>query len=277
MRLAFVAVFVAGPAFAVERPPAVPRAELTRLEQALSRAADSAAQPHVFALTGAECRGYRIDGLGAVFVLPPRALRSRTVVWRTPVGPSGMAPRDRQIRVIELQAQELQREAARTHAEVERAIAEVQREVAKRRSASARPVGASTPPPAEAPAPPAAPEASPATPPEEPDAPLPPAPPWIRWLEAELPQEQEAPADAVIARTRAALVEALVDHGGELRSLGAEETIAAAIDFVPNFAFGPGRPEKTLVLRVRKKDLDERRAGRIGPEQLRARIEVVEY
>jgi hypothetical protein len=269
MRGALLAsILVATGLAAEERGSADPRAELAPLEQALSQAADQIARPNVFALTGAECRGYRIEGLGAVFVLPPRAVRSRHLaVWRVAPAHRG-ATRDRQIRVIELQAEELQREAARTHAQVERAIAEVQREVDRRRAATERS--------ASAPAPVAAP-----SPPDVPAPPLPPPPPWSRWLEAgpsdEDEDEQEAPADAVVARMRAALVEALAEHAPALSGLRVGETIAVAIDFVPSFPFGPARPDKTLVVRVRKKDLDERRAGRIGIEQLKSRIEAVEY
>jgi len=267
MRGALLAsILVATGLAAEERASTDPRAELALLEQALSQAADQVARPNVFALTGAECRGYRIEGLGAVFVLPPRAVRPRNMaVWR--VAPAQRsATRDRQIRVIELQAEELQREAARTHAEVERAIAEVQREVDRRRAATERS--------ANAPAPVAAP-----SPPDAPVPPLPPSPPWSRWLEAgpSDEDEQEAPAGAVIARMRAALVEALAEHAPALSGLRADETIAVAIDFVPSFPFGRARPDKTLVVRVRNKDLDERRAGRIGLERLRARIEAVEY
>jgi hypothetical protein len=228
----------------------------------------------VFALTGAECRGYRIAGVGAVFVLPPRAVRSRgVVVWRQVQRPSRLAPPDRQLRVVELQAEELQREAARTHAEVERALAAVQREIERRRAAPAR-VAAAEPSAPEAPLPPEAPPGP--LPPPPAVAPLPPAPPWSLWLEAGDLEEQEAATEAVIGRMRAALVEALAAHAAAI-GLRGDETLAAAIDFVPSLPLGSARPDRTLVLRVRKKDLDERRAGRIDADQLKARIEAAEY
>jgi hypothetical protein len=270
MRAAMFGCLLAAPVLVVAAPLAAEtRDDLAPLERALTQAADRVARPNVLGLTGADCRGYRIDGVGAVFVLPPRAVRSHgVVVWRRVPGGPPARGRDREIRVIEQQALELQREAARTHAEVERAMAEVQREVERRRAAAGR-VASTQPAPPTAPPSPVAPEA--------PLAPLPPSPPWSLWLDPGNTDDLEAPAEAVVERMRVALVEALAEHGTALRGLRADETIAAAVDFVPSFPFGPSRPEKTLVLRVRKKDLEERRTGRIGPDQLRARIETAEY
>ncbi|HET7292574.1 MAG TPA: hypothetical protein VFM88_09125 [Vicinamibacteria bacterium] len=247
-----------------------PRAELRALEAALARAADAVARPGVFALQSGACRGYRIEGVGAVFVLPARAVRGQGQLVRqrtdARVGRRVRAvphsELDREIQVVEQQAEALQREAARTHQEVERAIAEVQWEIQRRH-----------PEQPTAPAPPEAP-----SPPEPPAAPEPPIPPWTLWFDAGLEDEaSEAPAATVVARMRTALVDALSTHGGTLRALRPEETIAAAVDFVPGFPFGVAKVERTLVVRIRKRDLDERKAGRIGPDELKARVEVAEY
>ena len=261
---------------AQEAPPSrdpESRSELRALEAALTRAADAVARPSVFALQAGACRGYRIEGVGAVFVLPPRALRSggSLVMWRRPADRAGrvsMIPQpelDREIRVIEQQAEALQREAARTQLEVERAVAEVRSEIHRRQPEPAPPVA-----PSDAPLPPEAP-----TPPE---APLPPTPPWTLWFDAGFAEEQaETPAATLVTRMRGALVDALSSHGATLRALRDEETIAAAVDFVPGFPFAGGRVERTLVVRVRKKDLAERQAGRIGADELKTRIAVAEY
>jgi len=51
-----------------------------------------------------------------------------------------------------------------------------------------------------------------------------------------------------------------------------------AVDFLPGGAFVMhARPSKTLVVRARRKDLEERARGRLSPEELRKRIETVEY
>ncbi len=282
MRGTSLLLAVALPVAAAEAPPADPRAELRLLEVALSRAADRVARPNVFALNEAECRGYRIAGVGAVFVLPPRALRSRSLlVWRVPEPPASRTPRasrDPRIRVVERQAVELQREAERTHAEVERAIDAMRRQIERRRAVEMRAAGIALPEPPstpQAPEPPSTP--APPSPAEAPEAPLPPPPPWALWVEAGEGLESEAPAESVVPRMRASLIEVLTEHGLLLQGLRPEETIAAAVDFVPSFPFGGSQPEKTLVLRVRKKDLEERRSGKISPDQLRTRIEAVEY
>ena len=124
--------------------------------------------------------------------------------------------------------------------------------------------------PAATPLPPAAP-----TPPE---APLPPTPPWTLWFDAGFAEEEpETPAATLVTRMRGALVDTLSSHGATLRALRDEETIAAAVDFVPGIPFAGARVERTLVVRVRKKDIDERQAGRIGAAELRTRIAVEEY
>jgi hypothetical protein len=268
-----------------------PRAELRNLELFLSRAADRIARPSAFIMGDAACRGYRIEGVGAVFVIPPRAMRSRNVVvWRMPQMQAPRPPRDRRLQVVEQQAELLQRDAARQHAEVERAMDEVQRELARRIAlaqaqgtpmpgpapAAPTPAAAAVPAAPAAPVPPAPPEA-----PEAPEAPTTPTaiapPPWALWFETDDEFEAEAPAETVVPRMRAAIVETLAAHGPELRGLRPDETIATAVEFVPSFPFGSGEPEKTLVIRIRKKDLDDVQSGRLSAEQLKARVESVEY
>jgi hypothetical protein len=54
--------------------------------------------------------------------------------------------------------------------------------------------------------------------------------------------------------------------------------VAVAVDFEPAGLFAPSaRPEKTLVVRARVRDLDSCSRGAIAPEELRRRIEVIEY
>lgn len=152
-------------------------------------------------------------------------------------------------------------------------MAEMQRELEWRLQSDSRPARAAASDPAASP-PPAA-TALPVPPP--PEAPVPPAPPWALWFDSGDAEESEAPTAVVVERMRDALAGALADHGLALKGLRPEETIAAAVDFVPSFRFDGVRGEKTLVLRVKKRDLQEGKVGRIGPDQLRARIEVVEY
>lgn len=179
---------------------------------------------------------------------------------------------------LEAQAEAFQREAEKAQREVERAMAEVERAVRRR---AARLAGASAPPepppPAEAPAAPTA--------PAPPSAPL---PPWAFWFETE--QTDPRAPESVIREVGSAVAGVLEAHGGRLRLLRPEEVVTVAVDFFPQegtraFAWSmgdrPGHPraraERTLIVRVRKKDLDERQSGRIASEELRKRIEILEY
>ena len=138
------------------------------------------------------------------------------------------------------------------------------------------------PPPPTAPAAPeapAAPKAPRAAVPSAPaEAPLPPPPPpWRYWFEAHSPQDARRP-DAVVADVRAALVEALVGQPGRLPGLGPDEFVTVVVDFeAGGLAASHARPERTLVLRARARDLDARARGAIPPEELRRRLEVSEY
>jgi hypothetical protein len=50
------------------------------------------------------------------------------------------------------------------------------------------------------------------------------------------------------------------------------------VDFVPGGIFAvSARPEKTLVVSARAKDVAARARGTITPEELRKRVEVTEY
>jgi hypothetical protein len=162
------------------------------------------------------------------------------------------------------QAEALRREAARTQAELDRALTQIERRV--------RP---QAPGPAKAPA-----DLEPGTPLE---APLPPEPPpWSLWFE---PEETEARApERVIHDVGDAVTHVLETHGARLALLRPDEALVVTVDFVRRapglMGFGPEarpRPERTLVVRVRKRELEARRDGKLAAEELRKRIEYVEY
>jgi len=136
-----------------------------------------------------------------------------------------------------------------------------------------------------APATPAAPgvppvaAAAPVTAPAPAAPPAPPAPPWRFWFRGEEETDRRTP-ERVMTDVRQAIVEALEAHGHVLAVVRPQELVTVAVDFTtPIFAIEAERPrpERTLVLRVRKKDLDERAAGRLAAEELRRRVEVLEY
>lgn len=283
------------------------RGELEALEALLDKAVSQVSRPRVGLLAGGESsRGYHLKGYGAVFVLAPRALprprklfvvrdgSGRMRFGRDAEGLKGetqqLAPaarereaeqRDRQLQVVVAEVEAFQREAEEARARAEEAFEEIAREMRVR---LAPPPPAPVAPPAPpapvaepAPAPPPAPVAPPAPAPEAPPLPVAPPPPWRFWFEAQEPDDQRPP-ERLVGDVRAAVTNALESPAARLRSLGAEEYIVVAVDFVPGGIFAENaRPERTLVVRVRRRDLEQRQAGRIAPEELRRRIEYLEY
>jgi hypothetical protein len=108
---------------------------------------------------------------------------------------------------------------------------------------------------------------------------LPPPPaPWRYWFETADEADDARPATQIVADVRAAMTDALEAQGATLASVGPDELLVTAVDFVSGPALIPaGRPDKTIVLRVRRKDLEDRRSGKISPEELRKRIDYAEY
>jgi hypothetical protein len=280
------AVATAGSAQETAKP--VARERLEALEAQLDRAVDRVSLPHAARLLGRaeSARAYRLPGYGVVLVLTPRALpgaaghvyilqgrgskaRKLRVPTEPPAAPASVVvdvSEDEGVETFERQVLVLQHEteAARRAAEeeMERIVHDVRVRVAP---------PAALPPPA--PASPAAPEA-----PLAPAAPAPPAPPpWKFWFETGTPSETRAP-EAVVADVRASLIEALTAPGKAIGGLAADERVSVAVDFVPGGLFAANaRPDRTLVLSVRARDLAARARGSITAEELRRRVEVNEY
>ena len=172
-------------------------------------------------------------------------------------------------RRMEAQVHELQARMEATRREVEQARQEAERQLEMR-----LPV---PPAPPEAPAAPAA----PAMPPETVAAPemFPPAlapAPWQMWFSTEEPADGRT-GEAVVRDVRAAVTAVLERQGAALHRLRPDEYVAVAVDFVPGVAVAGRRAQKTLVIKARKRDLDDHRAGRLGAEELHRRIEYAEY
>jgi hypothetical protein len=307
-RLLFV-LGVAAPSLAhAGEAGTVPRNEIEALEAQLDQAVAKVSRASVGIVVGrAEgSRGYHLPGFGAVFVLAPRALpRPRGfVVWSQEMAPGAViqvdpppAPDDptrqgsrppnerRRIRIRSGPPVPLDPDQARQIAAIEAEVAAFQEEAEQARLVAERELEqlaldvqvmlAPSPP-----APPSSPEAP--TPPRPVRAPvppkqaLPPSPPWHFWFEPREARDSRD-ADEVVAEVRAAVVSTLEATGAQLTGLGPDEHIAVAVDFVAGGPFGQGRPAKTLVVRARRKDLDERARGKLSAEDLRKRMEIVEY
>ncbi|MFI5182766.1 MAG: OmpH family outer membrane protein [Vicinamibacteria bacterium] len=289
-----------------------PRRDMEVLEAMLDRVVRQVSSASASPFLGATeaSRAYHLPGYGTLFVVPPRVLPhagkvvivrkngpGSEVEWSSDTAPDPAASeamarataelrkeqrrienemeaetrsrsrqsREKDLRAIEEQVEALQKEAQRTRQDAERAFERAVREV-QIRLAPTEAVAPEAPPPPPSPVAPVA-----------PPAPLPPQPPWHYWFDREELEDVRTP-DRIIADVKSALSQTLETQGGRLHSVRPDEFIAVAVDFVAPWEFDGGtRPEKTLVIRIRKRDLDERGAGKIGAEELRKRFEFVEY
>ncbi|HKC12721.1 MAG TPA: hypothetical protein VKI41_11880 [Vicinamibacteria bacterium] len=265
-------------AFAQANPD--PRADLQAVQSALVGAVAKVSRSGTSLLLGGDsCRAYHLKGLGAVFILAPRALpeegRVFVVRGRSPSGVSRLRQeqrrlqreaqslvqqgradeaeiREQDVKTMEEQAEALQRQMERERQKAEHDLEEFTQEIQIRLG----------PPPA----------------PSPPSGPVPPSlpPPWRFWFEPEGPEDTRGPGQ-VISDVRAAVTSALEGQGPSLRIVRPEESVVVAVDFVPGSPFVMAHPLRTLVVRVRKKELDDRATGKIPPEELHRRIEYVEY
>jgi hypothetical protein len=197
----------------------------------------------------------------------------------------------RQMRMIEEQAEMFRRAAERARMEAERsvrerlpplppyvvAVPETHEMPPLPPVPPAPPLPAVTAVPATPPSAPVAVSAPrPPAPPEPPDAP---PPPWRFWFDVSSEDEEpEAPAPApasVIAAARDALAAGLASYARPLASLGPDEFVSVAVDFVPE-RVPRARASRTLMARVRVRDLTDHQAGRLSAAALRQRIEFEE-
>jgi hypothetical protein len=272
--------------------PAATREAIEALEARLDRAVDRVSLPHAARLLGRaeSARGYRLPGYGIVLVLTPRALpggAGQFYVFR------GGVPRQRHLRVETRRAGGPEAGAAEDEAAIEaleRQVLVLQHETeAVRRAAEdemeriVETVRVRVTPTAEARVPSAAPaETAPVSPapPAPPGAPVPPEavapPPWAHWFGSGAPAEGRTP-EAVVAEVRAAVVDALASTTERLVSLGGDERVTVAVDFVPGGIFAArARPERTLVVSARVRDVQALARGAITADELRRRVEATE-
>jgi hypothetical protein len=272
----FGLAFVAGGTLllAGERPD--PRPDLRAAQAALDAAVGEVSQPSVhFVLGGREAaRGYRVKGVGAFFVLPPRALPTRDrgrVFFFDRQGPPGMGrglslDAEQEFRAMQAQVESMQREAEAMQREAERGLESVERNLRIRLEAP-RPPSAPT-----APAPPA-----PSMRPTPPDT-LPP-PPWRFWFGTTETSDERTP-ERIIDDVQDAVTAALEQVGAGLRTLSDDESVLVAVDFLPHRGFdidGPVGTVRSLIVKVKKRDLRDRAAGKLSAEDLRKRIEYTRY
>ena len=281
--------------------PGASRDAIFAIETLLGRAVDRVSPPHAARLVGSTfpARGYRLPGYGLVFVLTPRALPSgekgafvfrmdsprrrvvRVETRRRAEAPAAPLDEEQQeIEILERQVLSLQAETEEARRAAEEEMARLVHDV-RIRLTPAPPLPPDAPkalsPRAvdDAPLAPEPPEAP--LPPQPPEAPLPPPPPWKFWFEAGAPQDDRTP-EALVADVRAAVIEALAIPVEKLSDLGGDDFLTVAVDFVPGGFFASyARPQRTLVVRARVRDVEARGRGAITLEELRRRVLVVDY
>ena len=177
---------------------------------------------------------------------------------------------DAQFRELQARMEAMRREAERARVEAERQV-EIRLGVPP--ALPVLPAPPDAPAVAEAPPAPVAPE------PPNPDVFIPPmlAPaPWQLWFSIEEPADGRT-GETVVREVRAAVTALLEKQGPSLHQLKADEYLAVAVDFVPRVTVADRRAQKTMVIKARKRDLDDHRAGRLGTAELHQRIEYSEY
>jgi hypothetical protein len=202
-------------------------------------------------------------GEGQFFVFGgPKHRRSRTVVAHSSTGvPS--PPDEEAIESFERQVLVLQHETEEARRAAEEQAERILQDVRVRTTPTPEVhVEVTTPPP----------------PPEAPPAPevVPAPPPWKYWFQTDATAEKRAP-EAVVADVRGALVDVLA-NGVRLTGMAADERVTVTVDFVPGgILAASARPEKTLVVTTRARDVEARARGAITPEEFEKRVEVTEY
>jgi len=192
------------------------------------------------------------------------------------------------LRLVEEQAEAFRMEAERARRKAER---EVRTHLTPPPALPAPSAEAVPPAPAAPPAPVAPPVPEAATPdapfveievpapPELPEAP----PPWRFWFDVtDGPEVLDPPdgvdtaeADALVTSVRERLVSGLDAYRRPLASLRPDDFVTVAVDLVPDLLLR-SRPTRTLLVRVRAGDLQERRAGRLSAAEFRKRVEFEE-
>jgi hypothetical protein len=106
----------------------------------------------------------------------------------------------------------------------------------------------------------------------------PPPPPWRFWGD-EFEDDDPRPPARVVADVRGVLLQTMEAQGGRLRLVRPDEHLVVVVDFTARVfpGWSESRAEHTLVLKARKKDLDDRLAGKLSTEDFRKRIEIAEY
>ncbi len=246
-------------------PPVDLRADLqrfaARLEQRLATACRPAA-PMVFLAGLPETRFVYLDGIGAIFLLPPRSLpppasvksdqaKPEISVSGAPTGPQVLVTSDERpsdLTDLEARIRETRKEAERMRAQAEAAFAETERQL----MAELRP-GLSD-------------SASAA------HFPL----PWTFFLE-DAADDTRAP-EQVEKDVKHALVTTILEDSTVLKALQPGDMITVSVELVTRpQPWVRAKPARTVIVRAQKADLDAFTEGKLTKDELLKRVQTKAY
>ena len=246
-------------------PPVDLRADLqrfaARLEQRLATACRPA-EPMVFLAGLPETRFVYLDGIGAIFLLPPRSLppqasvksdqaKPEISVSGAPTGPQVLVTSDERpsdLTDLEARIRETRKEAERMRAQAEAAFAETERQL----MAELRP-GLSD-------------SASAA------HFPL----PWTFFLE-DAADDTRAP-EQVEKDVKHALVTTTLEDSTVLKALQPGDMITVSVELVTRpQPWVRAKPARTVIVRAQKADLDAFTEGKLTKDELLKRVQTKAY
>ena len=246
-------------------PPVDLRADLqrfaARLEQRLASACRPA-EPMVFLAGLPETRFVYLDGIGAIFLLPPRSLppqasvksdqaKPEISVSGAPTGPQVLVTSDERpsdLTDLEARIRETRKEAERMRAQAEAAFAETERQL----MAELRP-GLSD-------------SASAA------HFPL----PWTFFLE-DAADDTRAP-EQVEKDVKHALVTTILEDSTVLKALQPGDMITVSVELVTRpQPWVRAKPARTVIVRAQKADLDAFTEGKLTKDELLKRVQTKAY
>lgn len=252
-------------ALATEVPPLDRRADLQRfsgrLEQRLA-AACRPAEPMAFLSGLPETRFVYLDGVGAVFLLPPRSLPVAPTskpgqpppeisVSGAQTGPQvlvfrGKRPTD--LTDMEARIRETRKEAERMRAQADAAFADAERQIMGELRPGIQDAGVAGSF----------------------------AMPWTFFLE-DAPEDTRPP-DQVEKDVKDALIAALLEDTSLLKSLKPNDTVTVSVELVTRpQPWVRATPTRTLIVSAKKSDLDAFTVGKLSQDDLMKRVQSQAY
>ena len=252
-------------ALSTDTPAVVQRADLqrfsARLEQRLATACRPA-EPMAFLSGLPETRFVYLDGVGAIFLLPPRSLpipptqrpdqpAPEISVSDAPTGPQILVIRSKRpsdLTDLEARIRETRKEAERMRAQADAAFADAERQLMAelRPGLSEQATAANFPVP------------------------------WTFLLDDAV--DDTRPPEQVEKDVKDALVTTILEDGALLRSLQSTDTITVSVELVSRpQPWVRAKPARTVIVRAQKVDLDAFTGGKLSKDDLVKRVQTKAY